>query len=317
MKSELSGFAEDVRKGLAAEFKYLPSKYLYDAEGSRLFQSIMGLEEYYPTRCEYEILKSNRDMLCKFFSRKNKPFELVELGAGDGFKTKVILEALTEKEIKFTYRPVDISASILDALTRSINREFPKLQTGAIIGDYFEALVMLRTYHTRKVILLLGSNIGNFTETRAIDFLKDIRKQMNKDDLLMIGFDLQKHPKVIAAAYNDKAGVTKAFNLNILKRINRELGGNFDLSKFDHYPVYDPLSGEAKSFLVSEVAQTVIIKKLDTAFSFKAGECIYTEISKKYTLQGIKELAERSGFVVKKNFPDSKQYFTDSLWEPA
>lgn len=318
MESILNGFAEDVKRGLAAELKYLPSKYLYDAEGSKLFQSIMRLEEYYPTRCEYEILKNHRNTISDLFREWGGPFELVELGAGDGFKTRVLLQSLSEKRIDFTYRPVDISPSILVTLIQSVQRDLPEIHTGAITGEYLQSLAMLKKYHpTRKIILFLGSTIGNFTEPEAINFLKELRRQMNDNDLFVIGFDLQKHPRVIADAYNDKAGITRAFNLNILKRINRELGGKFDLSKFEHYPVYDPSNGEAKSYLVSSVGQAIPITKLNITASFKAGEVIYTEISKKYTLKGIEELARKSGFSIIKNLFDSRQYFTDSIWKPA
>ena len=317
MRAELSSFAEDVRKGLEAEFKYLPSKYFYDEEGSKLFQSIMGLEEYYPTRCEYEILSTHKNAICELLTQYDSPFELVELGAGDGFKTKILLECLTSRKVNFTYVPIDISPTILDTLTSSMRKSIPSLRTNAIAGDYFEVLSRLkRSSNTRRVLLFLGSTIGNFTETEAIGFLSELRKCMNDNDLLMIGVDLQKHPKIISDAYNDRAGITRAFNLNLLHRINRELDGNFDIGKFEHYPVYDPLSGEAKSYLISTVSQKVTIGKLGSSYSFTSGEPIYTEISKKYTLQKIEELARSSGFRIQKSLLDGRQYFVDSVWQP-
>lgn len=312
----MESFAEDVRRGLSAERKFLSSKYFYDSHGSKLFQAIMTLPEYYPTRCEFEILSMNQRELCDIFTNDGSSFELVELGAGDGMKTKILLRCLAERKAKFTYLPIDIDPCILTELTHSVNAELPSIQTGAITAEYFQALEMLKRYDSsRRVILFLGSSIGNFESDEAVSFLSSLRSNMNPSDLLMIGFDLQKNPRVIAEAYNDKAGVTRAFNLNLLHRINRELHADFDISKFEHYPVYDPLTGEARSFLVSSAVQTATIGALNESFGFNSGEHIHTEISKKYTLKGIENLAKASGFTIVKNIMDCKHYFTDSVWK--
>lgn len=314
----MDSFAEDVKKGLSAEQKYLPSKYFYDEQGSKLFQAIMNLDEYYPTRCEAEVLDTHKDEMCRIFTEGEGGFQLVELGAGDGLKTRILLHCFDNAAAELVYLPIDISPTILVELTHSVNEELPAITTGAITGDYFEALAMLKRYDSkRRILLFLGSTIGNFTKKQAIDFLSELRKQMNSNDLLMIGFDLQKHPKVIAAAYNDKQGVTRDFNLNLLHRINRELGGDVNIEQFEHYPVYDPSTGEAKSYIVSSVEQTVNIQRLDASFHFRAGEAIYTEISRKYTIKGIEELAKRSGFAIVKNFTDSKAWFVDTIWKTA
>jgi L-histidine N-alpha-methyltransferase len=311
----MESFAEDVRKGLSGKLKHLPSKYFYDERGSKLFQEIMSLEEYYPTRCEYDILNAHKKELCRLFAGSGDDFELVELGAGDGMKTKILLRCLASMRSELTYLPIDISPSILVELTHSVREELPSITTGAITGDYFEALSMLKRYDSRRrVLLFLGSTIGNFTEQEAIDFMSELGRHMNSGDLLVTGFDLQKHPRIIAEAYNDKSGVTRAFNLNLLNRINRELEGKFDISQFEHYPVYDPMNGEAKSFIISTCHQSVEIGKAGT-FEFKSGEAIYTEISKKYTLEGIETLAVKSGFRIIKNFQDNNCYFTDSVWQ--
>lgn len=312
----MESFAEDIRKGLSAERKFLPSKYFYDAHGSKLFQAIMTLPEYYPTRCEFEILSMNKGDICDILTHDGSSFELVELGAGDGMKTKILLRCLAEREANFTYLPIDIDPCILVELTHSVRAELPTIRTGAVTAEYFQALEMLKRYDTsRRVILFLGSSIGNFESEEAVSFLSALRNNMNPDDLLIIGFDLQKNPRVIAEAYNDKAGVTRAFNLNLLHRINRELKADFDMSKFEHYPVYDPLTGEARSFLVSSAIQTVTIEALNESFGFRAGEHIHTEISKKYTPEGIVRLAKLSGFSIVKNIMDCRHYFTDSIWK--
>jgi dimethylhistidine N-methyltransferase len=313
----MENFAEDVRKGLSAELKYLPSKYFYDEQGSKLFQAIMKLEEYYPTRCEAEILSIHREEICRMFTADNSPFELVELGAGDGSKTRILLSCFNQSDSNLTYLPIDISPSILTELIHSVKQEFTNINTEAIAGEYFEVLSMLKRYDTkRRILLFLGSTIGNFDHEGTIDFLQKLREQMNDNDMLMIGFDLQKHPRVISDAYNDRLGITREFNLNLLTRINRELNADFDPKSFEHYPVYDPSTGEARSYLISIADQNVSIGDIGI-FAFRQGEAIHTEVSRKYTLKGIEQLAERTGFSIVKNFTDSKCYFTDSLWKPV
>jgi uncharacterized SAM-dependent methyltransferase len=186
----------------------------------------------------------------------------------------------------------------------------------AICKDYFQALHQLNeTADRRNVVLFLGSNIGNFSEIEAIDFLTNLGDNLNAEDLLLIGFDLKKDPEVILKAYNDKSGITRAFNMNLLERINRELGGNFDLEQFMHFPLYDPELGEARSYLISKKRQTVYIATLDKSFEFKSWEPIHVEISRKYDLETINRYAEKAGFKVIKNFFDHNNYYLDSLWE--
>ncbi len=308
-----TAFAQDVARGLSASPKHLPSKYFYDAEGDRLFQEIMRMPEYYLTDCEYEILESAKGELLNILGN---PFELVELGAGDGLKTKVLLEYFLAREAHFQYLPVDISGNVLELLEQDLKAQFPSLQVNSLQGDYFQVLGDLSARDkTRKLVLYLGSTIGNLGPERELEFLQCVNQYMNPGDLLLTGFDLKKDPEVILKAYNDPAGITAAFNLNLLDRINRELDGDFRRDQFCHWETYNPATGETRSYLVSTADQDVFIGALDRRFSFQAWEAIGVELSQKYDLPHIESLARRSHFRVKKHFFDGRRYFVDSLWE--
>jgi L-histidine N-alpha-methyltransferase len=311
-------FAEDVRKGLSSAPKHLSSKYFYDDEGSRLFQKIMDLPEYYLTRAEYEIFSTQTKEIFSAFCDDFAEFDLIELGAGDGTKTAVLIDYFLRRKIDFTYSPIDISAEAVDFLTEKFKTKFPGLKIDAKTGDYFRILETLKSESQRpKILLFLGSNIGNFSREKALGFFAQLRAVMNESDLLFVGFDLQKDPRVILAAYDDAQGVTAAFNLNLLKRVNRELGANFDLESFSHYATYRPTECAARSFLISRENQTVRIEALNCSFEFKQWEPIFMEISQKYNPEMIEDLARASGFRVKRNFFDSRHYFVDSLWEKS
>lgn len=308
-------FAEDVREGLSTEPKFLQSKYFYDEKGDALFQKIMGLEEYYLTVSEYEIFSSRKQDILSKMAGDDDMFDLIEFGAGDGYKTSVLIDYFLDNDIKFKYVPIDISPNALKLLTDSLTERFPKLKVLPICDDYFHALEELnKVDFNRKIILFLGSNIGNFRGENAIPFLKHLKADMRPNDQLLIGFDLKKDPETILKAYNDPLGVTASFNLNLLHRINRELDADFTVENFRHYPVYDPVSGEARSYLVSMKDQEVYIGYLSQAFQFRKWEPIFMEVSQKYDVADIRRLAELSGFKVKYNFMDRKKYFTDSLW---
>ncbi len=312
---ELTQFAEDVLAGLTSTPKALSSKYFYDDEGSRLFQEIMNLPEYYLTGCESEIFEHQTDEIFRSFANGGGGFDMIELGAGDGTKTVLLVDHFLKHDADISYSPIDISQEALDALSAKFNAEFPQLKMEARNGDYFQILGSLSAGgDRRKIVLFLGSNIGNFTRDQSVEFFARLRGAMNPNDLLFIGFDLQKDPHVIANAYDDKAGVTAAFNLNLLKRINRALGGDFDLDKFTHYANYRPVEGSARSYLVSREKQSVRIAALDRTFEFEQWEPMFMEISQKYSLRMIEELAKASGFRVKQNFFDSRRYYCDSLW---
>lgn len=316
IKPELGQFAEDVLRGLTSTPKQLSSKYFYDDEGSRLFQEIMKLPEYYLTRSELEIFQTQTDAIFRSFANGDNAFDLIELGAGDGTKTAVLVDHFLKQNADISYSPIDISQEALDALSVKFAAEFPALKIETRNGDYFKILRSLKNGdRRRKILLFLGSNIGNFTYEQSVEFFRHLRAVMNEDDLLFIGFDLQKDPHVIVRAYDDSQGVTARFNLNLLSRINRELGANFDLDKFSHYAVYRPVECAARSFLISREKQTVTIDALDRSFDFDQWEAIFMEISQKYSLQMIDDLARESGFEIKQNFFDGRNYYCDSLWQ--
>ncbi|KYG76646.1 L-histidine N(alpha)-methyltransferase [Roseivirga echinicomitans] len=312
----LSTFAKDIHSGLTSNPKCLSSKYFYDEKGDQLFQAIMGLEEYYLTRCEFEIFDQQKVEILKRFLGTDTSFNLVELGAGDGTKTKVLLNHFVSQGVDFSYSPIDISQHVLDVLSEDLEKSIPKLKVNAIQGDYFDALAKLNENHFQKeVVLFLGSNIGNFSNGSAPKFLKRLGDNLGSGDMLFIGFDLMKDPNVILSAYNDKLGVTKEFNVNLLRRINNELGANFDLEGYEHFPTYNPITGETKSHLVSNKAQEVFIEATGETYSFDAWEAIHMEVSQKYSLKTIHQLAEQAGFKVVKNFTDENEFYVDSLWE--
>ncbi|MEM1123079.1 MAG: L-histidine N(alpha)-methyltransferase [Bacteroidota bacterium] len=307
-------FAKDIDEGLSSTPKKLSSKYFYDAKGDELFQQIMAMEEYYPTDCEYEILSTYRKNLLQDFAGQR--FDLIELGAGDGTKTKVLLRHFLQEKADFRYVPIDISGNILAELKTALHEEMPTLEVSPVQGDYFKSLKQIpHVPDVRKVVLFMGGNIGNLDMNEANVFLRVLASHLHKGDLLMTGFDLKKDPQVILDAYNDAKGITAAFNLNLLYRINRELGANFEIDQFQHWPTYNPLTGATKSYLVSATKQEVHIEALNKTYHFDAHEAIDMELSQKYSLKDIEALAEKSGFQVRAHYTDDRRYFVDSLWE--
>ncbi|MFC4635864.1 L-histidine N(alpha)-methyltransferase [Dokdonia ponticola] len=314
-KTYTSTFEEDVAKGLSSFPKSLSSKYFYDKKGDKLFQDIMAMPTYYLTDCEYEIIALQKEEISAAFQGEDG-FDLIELGAGDGKKTKVLLKYLSDNKIDFSYLPIDISQNVLDGLKESVQKEIPNVDIQPQQGTYFEVLENLAQYNTRKkVILFLGSNIGNLLHPQAIDFLANIQEGMNDNDLLFMGFDQKKYPQTILDAYNDKEGITAAFNKNILHRINTELDANFDVDQFLHWEVYDPETGTAKSYLVSQKEQTVQINKLQLEVPFKAWETIHTEISQKYDDDIVSWLANESGLHMVNQFTDSNHYYKNYIFK--
>jgi len=314
---ELTQFAEDVLAGLSSTPKRLSSLYFYDDEGSRLFMQIMELPEYYLTRAEFELFTKQKDAIYDGFTDGADAIDLIELGAGDGTKTAVLIKHFLKKGLNFNYSPIDISQEANDALSETFHARFPELQIAPHTGDYFKILGSLKgESERRKVLMFLGSNIGNFSREKALDFFRQIRSVMNADDRLFIGFDMQKDPRVIVRAYDDSQGITAAFNLNLLTRINRELGADFDVNNFSHYAQYRPVECAARSFLISREKQSVTINALNRTFDFEQWEPIFMEISQKYTASMIEELAAESGFEIAVTFLDNENFYCDSLWRP-
>lgn len=310
-----SAFEEDVYKGLTTFPKYLYSKYIYDKKGDKLFQDIMNLPEYYLTNCEYNILEKHSAEISESFKGPDG-FDLIELGAGDGKKTKVLLRYLVGQRIDFSYLPVDISLNVLEELQASLKEELPLLQIQIQQGTYLKTLEELASYNARKkVIMMLGSNIGNLLHKDAIHFLRNIAGAMGSQDMLFMGFDQKKDPQVILNAYSDASGVTEAFNKNLLVRINSELKGNFEVDNFLHWETYDPETGTAKSFLVSKKDQNVTIGNLGLEIHFEAWETIHTEISQKYDDAVVDWLAREAGLTVVRSFTDSKEYYKNYIFQ--
>jgi dimethylhistidine N-methyltransferase len=309
-----SSFANETLAGLTARPRHLSSKWFYDANGDKLFQAIMAMPEYYLTDSEREIYqRCGPEVLAAL---DGKHFDLVELGAGDGSKTQHLIVAFLAAGAKFTYRPIDISANAIALLGRLVDLRWPNLPFEPLNDDYFSALDRLGTTNAgvRKLVLFPGANIGNFDQAEAAEFLCHLRTFLRPGDLLLTGFDLKKNPDKILAAYNDAAGHTADFNLNLLRRINTELGGDFNLLQWRHWECYNPVTGAAHSFLVSRSEQEVHIADLDRSFCFEAWEAISVEVSQKYSRSEIEALAKETGFTHVRHFMDKKKQFSDSLW---
>ena len=307
-------FYDDVVAGLRSSPKRLNSKYFYDAIGDKLFQDLMACAEYYPTKCELEIFSEKTAEICKAIMADGDAFDLIELGAGDATKSSFLLKYLLEQKADFTYLPIDISDNVISYLNMTLPVTLPGLKIHGLNGEYFKMLKQAASISDkRKVVLFLGSNIGNMPVVEATDFCRELRKHISAGDMVLIGMDLKKNPKTVLAAYNDKGGITKRFNLNLLERINRELGANFNVSKFDHYPTYDPETGACKSYLVSLEDQEVTINKREKV-RFLKDEYIYMEISQKFTVLQTEQMAENAGFKPVNSFFDTKKWFTDAVW---
>lgn len=307
-------FAQDVLIGLTAKNKHLSSKYFYDDNGSRIFQEIMNMPEYYLTDTEFEILSLQSKQIVDAL-QFSMPFNIIELGSGDGFKTFKLLEYLTINRIDFNYIPIDISQEALTVLTDRLKERLPGIRVKPKVGDYFEILKENKQNRYPSLLLFLGSNIGNYSEEKTKELLELFNDNMKVGDKLLIGFDLKKNPIIIHNAYYDKHGITKRFNLNLLLRINKELDADFKIDDFDFYCHYNPITGDVKSYIVSLRKQRVELRALNRIINFDYNELIWTELSKKYSIQEIQELAGHSNFKLNTNFLDCKHYFTDSLWE--
>lgn len=306
-------FALDVLNGFSETPKHLSAKYFYDDRGSELFQKITKHEDYYPCRTELEILNNIKFHLPSLIS--DKEIDVIELGPGDGHKSKIILEGLIERGHIVNYYPVDISERALNFLKKNIS-EHRSLRIHGVVAEYFDGLNFARNNSSnRQMVMFLGSNIGNFRPKEGQNFLRQLWRGLNARDYVLIGFDLKKDINILSRAYDDSDGLTKEFNLNLLLRINRELAGEFDVEKFHHHAIYNPVIGAMESYLISMEEQSVYIGTLQKTFSFKAFEPILLEHSFKYLKSDIDELCEISGHKVVEHYYDKEGRFIDSLWE--
>lgn len=312
--TKTTNFYTDVMKGLRTSPKCLYSKYFYDERGDELFQQIMKCDEYYLTDCEMEILQSQANKIAATIFNPEKKFDIVELGAGDCSKSIHLLEAIFKLNNNFTFFPVDISKHVIDLIEKDLPKQIAGLNVHGLNGEYIEMLKQSNKISARrKLVLFMGSNIGNMNYEASVSFCKEVRNCLNKGDCLLVGFDLKKDPQIILNAYSDQQGITREFNMNLLIRINRELNADFITENFKHFPVYNPESGECRSYLVSTKKQRVFIG--DTEFvDFDEYETIDMEISTKYSINQINEIARLSGFKPVEYFYDSKHWFVDVLW---
>lgn len=304
-------FAEDVRIGLGGDPKSLPCVYFYDKRGSHLFERICGQPEYYPTEAERRILRRRADDIAE---SSPDPVQVVELGSGSSSKTLLLLEALLEARERVIYHPVDVSRNILNESASMLDERYPRLEVRPIVARYEEGLKTMNAGDGGILLLWLGSSIGNLERGQAITFLAELREQLSAGDLMLIGIDLVKAPDVLEAAYNDLAGVTADFNLNLLARINRELGGQFDLDEFRHVAVYNEDEGRIEMYLESRRNQMVSIEALDMVVSLEAGERIHTENSHKYRRSDIETLADGAGLRTLNQWLDSDGMFSLNLF---
>lgn len=315
LETELDSDAEfmlDLDLGLSKKHKTIPAKYFYDKKGCDLFNAITHHPDYYLTRCEMEILKNNRQEIADLFSRE--AFNLIELGPGEGIKTKIIIDQLIQNKSSFTYMPIDISKKYLQDLSQEFLSTFPNIKVNPIEADWIQGLKHLNS-SKRNIVLFLGSSIGNSTPQASIEFLKEIAASLKNGGYMFIGFDLCKAENILLCAYDDRDGITRQFNFNLLHRINNNLGGNFDITQFAHKPRYNYLEDAMESYLVSLKDQRVAINKMNKTFNLGLYEEIHVESSYKYSLGRIEKMAEASGFNIVKNFYDAKKYFVCSLWK--
>jgi len=306
-----ANFAHDVGAGLSSTPKHLFPKYLYDELGSRLFEAICAVPEYYLTRAEHEILATHADDIVAAIPDCET---LIELGSGSAEKTREVIEAVIKHRGKLLFIPIDISASALKQSSEALLGSYPELRIRAYGADYFQALEALPSLGRPPVLVLfLGSNIGNFEPAEALNFLRAIRRVLRKGDALLLGADLKKDPNALEAAYNDPLGITRAFIVNELERINRELDANFDLWAFGLRSFYNQEVGRVEVYLESLSNQAVEIRDLDLSLHFAAGERIHVENAYKFDLDDLNRLATETGFNLKRTWLDEGKRFSSNL----
>lgn len=307
-------FLADVLRGLQSSPKLLQSKYFYDKKGDDLFVDIMRSNEYYLTRCELEIFTRQRKAIADAVLQTDEMLDLVALGPGDSSKTIHLIEELVNRKRAEKYFPIDISGHVIDSLRTLFAQKFPELTFHGLSGEYFQMLSeVMHLSNNKRVVFFVGATIGNFSPEEMLQFCRNLRQSLRPGDMVLIGFDLKKDPRVILAAYNDSQGLTAQFNLNLLRRINDELGADFCPDNFAHFPSYEPLTGACRSFLISEKKHQVRIG--NHPISFDEGEPIYMEVSQKYTPEEIEEASASTGFRQVASFTDERRYFLDVLWQ--
>jgi len=297
-------FADDVREGLTRKQKVLSPKYFYDERGSKLFDKICDLPEYYQTRTELKILKRISGKLAK----KYQPTTLIEYGAGAATKTRFLLDAMEREGNLNCYVPIDVSGSFLRSVAGELADTYPNAKIHGLVGDFLLPITLPFPQENR-LIAFLGSTIGNLTDNEADKFLHLITGQMNENDYFLLGTDLVKETAVLEKAYNDDTGITADFNKNILRIINNRLSGEFSLEKFDHHAFYNELEGQIEMHLVAREDHQVFVNDLDLQVDFRKGETIRTEISCKYTRDRVQRILMNAGLELVDWITDSQDYF--------
>jgi L-histidine N-alpha-methyltransferase len=308
-----SAIAHDVRRGLASFPKRLPAYLFYDEAGSRLYERITELPEYYLTRAERAIFEAHaRTIVMRVTGgpiRATRPLGVVELGAGSASKTEVLLRAVLERQDRCRYVPIDVSRAAVEGAERRLREELPRVDVRHLIMTHEEALGALPGMEGPNLVLFIGSSVGNLEDPEAASLLRRLRGALGAETSLLLGTDLRKSPDVLLPAYDDAAGVTAAFNKNMLVRINRELGGRFDLDLFRHVARWNDAASRVEMHLESTVAQTVAIDRLGLRVRFEARETIHTESSVKYDLPRVEQLLRWGGFALETTFYDDARRF--------
>jgi L-histidine N-alpha-methyltransferase len=303
---ELSEIADDVLHGLTASPKSLPPRLFYDARGSELFEQITRLPEYYLTRTERQIFQDHAD---EIIAQAGPGLTLIELGAGTAAKTSILIQALLKREMSATFYPMDVSAAALEIAEANLSRQFPRLTVKPLVGNYSTGMEKLGAMGGRRLVLYIGSSIGNYEPEEAIALLRSVRRSLSAGDALLLGTDLVKAAPLLYLAYNDAAGVTATFNLNILKRINRELTANFVVENFRHMALWNAEASRIEMYLESLSDQVVRISDLGLRVRFVEGERIHTENSYKFTAVMVERVLTESGFALERTWKDAQSWF--------
>ncbi len=305
-------FTTAIRQGLGCKSKFIPSMWFYDANGCKIFEEILDLPEYYIPQAEHEIITNSAEYIA---SELPDEYNIIELGAGNGNKAINLIQNLNihSPGCEICYYPVDISSWSNQQLRNKFEISLPGIPVKKVNLSFLQGLKGFVDCKKPRLVMFLGSSIGNMTITESIKFLKEVRATLSKGDLFFITFDLVKSPEIILPAYNDSQGVTARFNLNLLTRINKRFQGNFILDNFRHTPVYNSELARAESYLKSTKAQKVYLKKLKLTIKFRAGELIHTEISQKYDTNSICHVCTSAGFGLVDSFFDNKIYCNGRL----
>lgn len=309
-------FAQAVLEGLSREPKRLPSWLIFDDRGSEIFTEITQLAGYHPAQCEFEIVQKHKQAVTDILAKD--AFRVIELGAGDGRKTQILLEHFIQSQLTFDYVPIDISEGVIKNLVAFLESKFSQttMSVTGLAADYFDGLRAIKECpNLRNIVLFLGSTIGNMELPAAEQFVKKLRESLNDGDYVMIGFDLMKHPKTLYAAYNDSTGVFERFNLHLLDVLNRKLGANFVKNQYVQQGLYNPRTHAVERHIYSTREQVVFIEALGKEFTFDAWEPMQTEHSYKYTQSEIEGLAEKGGCRIVRHLFDTRDHFVDSIWE--